>query len=198
MRTDMGKRVLVIYGHVIADSFCHALGDGYAAGAREAGHEVRELRPAELVFDPILHKGYRVAQALEPDLLRAQEDLRWAQGVAWVFPVWWGMPPALMKGFIDRVFHPGFAFRYETRASRFQTPLLRGRSARVIATMDSPAWYYRWFIGAPGVRMMKNSLLNFCGFRPVRVSCVGSVRFSDAGRRARWLADVRALGRRAE
>ena len=69
-------------------------------------------------------------------------------------------------------------------------------SARLICTMDSPTWYYRLFMGAPGLRMMKRSLLHFCGVSPVRASPIGSVRFSTPARRESWLEDMRRLGAR--
>lgn len=178
----------------MADSFCAALAKAYAEGARGAGHEVREIHVASLDFDPILWRAYLEIQQLEPDLLKAQEDILWANHVVFAFPIWWGVPPALLKGFIDRVFHPSFAFKYATKDSVFQTRLLGGRSARLICTMDSPAWYYRFAMGAPGIRMMERSLLHFCGIRPVRTSLIGSVRFSSPRRREAWLRKQRRLG----
>ncbi len=188
------RRITIISGHPVAESFCSALAKAYADGARDAGHEVREHPIADLEFDPILWRGYLEIQPLEPDLLKAQEDIRWGNHLVFAFPIWWGGPPALLKGFIDRVFHPTFAFKYATKSSKFPAQLLTGRSARLICTLDSPTWYYRLFIGAPGLRMMKRSLLSFCGIRPVRTTLVGSVRFSSPSQREVWLRDLRRLG----
>lgn len=190
------QRIAILFGHPMPESFNTALGLAYAAGARAAGADVRELHLGRLTFDPLLHKGYTAIQPLEPDLLRAQEDIRWAEHLVVCFPIWWGVPPALLKGFIDRVFHPGWAFKYETRASLFQKRLLSGRSARLVCTMDSPPWYYRLVIGAPAIAKMKNSVFGFCGIRPVRATLVGSVRFSTPARRTRWLRQLTDLGRR--
>jgi putative NADPH-quinone reductase len=194
--TNAERRIVVLYGHPVRESYCNALGKAYVEAARQAGCEVREHLVSELEFDPILWNGYRSVQPLEPDLLTAQQDILWANHLVFTFPIWWGVPPALLKGFIDRVFHPSFAFKYTAAASKFPRRLLAGRSARLICTMDSPTWYYRLFMGAPGLRMMKRSLLHFCGVSPVRASPIGSVRFSTPARRESWLEDMRRLGAR--
>lgn len=90
----MSKRVLVILGHPSTDSFCGALMQTYVEAAKSAGHEVRLLRLAALSFDPVLHDGYKQIQPLEPDLLKAQADITWAEHLAFVYPVWWGGIPA--------------------------------------------------------------------------------------------------------
>ena len=195
MGTDKrGKRLTVFYGHPVAESFCSALCSAYVKGARAAGCEVREHQVARLQFDPLLRRGYLDIQPLEPDLLTAQQDILWANHLVFAFPIWWGVPPAQLKGLIDRVFHPTFAFKYPTAKSRFPNQLLTGRSARLILTMDSPTWYYRLCMGAPGIRMMKHSVLHFCGVKPVRVSPVGSVRFSSPAQREAWLQALERLG----
>jgi putative NADPH-quinone reductase len=121
----MSKRVLVVLGHPSGESFCGALTECYVDGARSAGHDVRVLRLGALNFDPVLRAGYRQTQPLEPDLLKAQADITWAEHLAFIYPIWWGGIPALMKGFFDRVFLPGFAFRYQA-GKAFPDPLHRG------------------------------------------------------------------------
>ena len=98
----MYRQVLVVLGHPCSDSLCAGLATAYADAARAAGAQVRVLRLGSLVFDPLLHAGYRQVQTLEPDLVAAQQDILWAQHLVWVYPIWWGAMPALLKGFIDR------------------------------------------------------------------------------------------------
>jgi putative NADPH-quinone reductase len=192
----MSKNILLILGHPATDSFCAQLAESYLKGATEAGCAVRALRLAELSFDPILHEGYRQVQPLEADLQRAQQDILWASHVVFVYPTWWGAMPALLKGFIDRIFLPGFAFRYHDKGSGWDR-LLAGRSAELLVTMDSPPWYYRWVFRMPGHQQMKRTILGFCGFRPVRVHSFGAVIHSTPEKRARWLREAHTLGLRA-
>ncbi|OYT95184.1 MAG: NADPH:quinone reductase, partial [Pseudomonas sp. PGPPP3] len=168
----MGKRVAVIVGHPAADSWCGALADSYAAAARAGGHEVRMVHLAQLDFDPSLHEGYRQIQALEPDLLAAQATVAWAEHVVIAYPIWWGSVPALLKGFLDRILLPGFAFKYRP-GKAFPDQLLRGRSAQLLVSMDTPPWYFRWVYRMPGIVQLKRTTLEFCGIAPVKVAAFG-------------------------
>lgn len=192
----MSKKILLIIGHPSSDSFCGHLADAYVEGATQSGCQVRQIRLRELDFDPILHEGYRLEQPLERDLLQAQEDITWAEHLVFVYPTWWGAMPALLKGFIDRVFLPGFAFRYR-QGSKFWDRLLDGRTAHLLVTMDTPPWYYRWMFRMPGHQQMKRTILEFSGIRPVRVTDFGPIRDASAGRKAAWVAQAEDIGRRA-
>lgn len=188
----MKRKVLVVLGHSCADSLCAALATAYRQAAEQAGHEVRWLAVGELKFDPLLHYGYGQPQDLEPDLLAAQQAILWADHLLFVYPTWWGGMPALLKGFIDRVFLPGFAFKYRNGSSLWDK-LLSGRSAQLLVTMDSPPWYYRWINRMPGHHQMKRTILEFCGISPVLVHSFGPVRGSSPELRQRWLAKVSKL-----
>ena len=188
----MGKRVAVIVGHPAADSWCGALADSYAAAARAGGHEVRVLQLAQLDFDPSLHEGYRQIQALEPDLLAAQATVAWAEHVVIAYPIWWGSVPALLKGFLDRILLPGFAFKYRP-GKAFPEQLLRGRSAQLLVSMDTPPWYFRWVYRMPGIVQLKKTTLEFCGIAPVKVAAFGPLIASSSAQRASWLVKAARL-----
>ncbi len=194
--TPAPRTVLVILGHPQRSSFCAALAEAYAEGARDAGCDVRVVALGDLDFDPIRREGYGEAPPLEPDLQRVQDDIAWADHLVFAYPNWWGTMPALMKGFIDRVILPGFAFRYRSD-SRWWDRLLRGKSAQLIVTMDTPPLWYRWVIGRPGHNQMRRSVLGFCGVKPVTVSQFGPVKHSAPARREKWVRKARAMGRRA-
>jgi NAD(P)H dehydrogenase (quinone) len=183
-------KTLVILGHPSADSLCGALAEAYTQAALQAGKEVRQISLGDLQFDPVLHHGYAQIQPLEPDLLAAQQALLWAEHLVFVYPIWWGAMPALMKGFIDRIFLPGFAFKYRANSSQWDK-LLAGRSAHLLVTMDSPPWYFRWINRMPGHYQMKKTILEFSGVKPVRISSFGPVLGSTFKLRERWLGEVR-------
>ncbi len=191
----MTQRTLIILGHPAADSFCASLARQYADAAGEAGHEVRLLTLGELAFDPVLHQGYRQEQPLEPDLLDAQQQILWAQRLVLVFPIWWGGVPALLKGFLDRVLLPGFAFRYK-RGSPFPEKLLAGRTAHLLVTLDTPPWYFRWFQRMPGLHQIRRTTLAFCGIRPAQTLTFAPVLDSTERRRRSWLEQARTLALR--
>ncbi|MDH5389479.1 MAG: NAD(P)H-dependent oxidoreductase, partial [Gammaproteobacteria bacterium] len=113
----MEKKILVILGHPDEESFCGALAKAYIEGAKDSGNEVHTINLGELKFDPVLWKGYSKIQELEPDLVNAQELMQWSNHIVFIYPNWWGTMPALMKGFFDRAFLPGFAFKYRDNSS---------------------------------------------------------------------------------
>lgn len=191
----MSKRILVVLGHPSSDSFCAALTDTYVKAATEAGNEVRLLNLPALDFDPVLHEGYKEIQALEPDLLDAQKQILWADHLTFVYPIWWGGIPALLKGFVDRVFLPGFAFKYRSD-SAFPDKLLKGRTAHLLVTMDTPPWYYRWIYRMPGLHQMRKTTLAFCGIKPTRTLTFGPMLGSTPAQRETWLAQTRTLAGR--
>ncbi|MFP4500632.1 MAG: NAD(P)H-dependent oxidoreductase [Candidatus Hydrogenedentota bacterium] len=189
------KHVTVILGHPDNDTWCRTLAETYAKGAESAGARVRRIRLADLSFDPILHKGYKTIQPLEPDLLKAQRDIAWANHLVFVYPMWWGSMPALLKGFLDRVFHPGFGFQFDSDTSYTWKKLLCGRSARLIITMDGPPRLIRLLYKDPAVHMMKGMTLEFCGISPVRVTEFGPVKRATRARRLLWKLEAEDLGR---
>jgi putative NADPH-quinone reductase len=99
--------------------------------------------------------------------------------------------PALLKGFLEHIFRPGFAMEYQKQG--FPKRLLSGRSARIIVTMGMPVLLYRWYFGAYGLRSFERSMLSFAGIKPIRESLYG-LALSDERKRARWIEDMRRHG----
>jgi NAD(P)H dehydrogenase (quinone) len=191
----MKSNILVITGHPDTESFCSALSQAYIEGAKEQPVQVRTLHMGELEFEPNLKFGYRQRTELEADLLKAQELIQWADHLVLVYPVWWGMMPAVMKGFFDRILLPGFAFRYKEN-SIFFDKLLTGKTARLIVTSDTPSWYNRLIYGQAGHRVVKQSILQFCGIKPVRITDIGPVTHATAENRKKWLEQAKRMGAR--
>lgn len=190
----MPKKILVILGQPQRRSYGGALAQAYVEGAREAGAEVQELYLGELQFSACANASQPAPAALEPDLARAQEAIRWADHLVFVYPIWWGTIPALLKGFIERAFTEGFAVKFRDD-SPWWDRLLKGRSARLIVTMNTPSFIYRWMFGRPGHNTMKKTILEFCGVKPVRITEIGPVRNSTDAKRRKWLGQVRKIGK---
>lgn len=189
------KKILIIQGNPNPQSLCNALANAYENGAKENGAQLQRLNLFELEFSPNLSYGYKQRTELEPDLLRAQELISWAEHIVFIYPVWWGNMPAILKGFFDRVFLPGFAFKYHEN-SPWWDKLLTGRSARQIVTLGMPNWYYWLFYGAPSHRAMKQVTLNFSGIKPVKTTVFSPVRQSNEKQRENWLQKSYSLGKR--
>ncbi len=192
----MSRSIVILLGHPDRDSLCGALAERYQHAALAAGHPVQLFALGEIDFDPILRHGYRQIQPLEPGLEQINAAIAGCEHLVLVYPTWWGGMPALLKGFFDRAFLPGVAFRYRAD-SVWWDRLLAGRSARVITTLDTPPWYYRWVYRMPGHQQIRRTILGFCGIRPVKISGFGPVRSASAAQREAWLQQAEQLGRQA-
>lgn len=190
----MPRKILVILGHRRVDSLCGALADAYSEAATAAGAEVQRLNIQSLNFDPIGVAGENQAPPPEADILAAQSAIHWAEHLVFFYPIWWGTVPALMKGFLERTFASGFAIEFPDRPPYWR-PLLGGRSARLVTTMNAPPWFFRWRLRAPGHNVMKRAVLGVCGIKPVRITAFGPVKGSSLKRRQKWIEHMRELGR---
>jgi NAD(P)H dehydrogenase (quinone) len=191
----MQKRIAIINGHPNNESLNSAFAAAYKNGALESKAEIKEITISNLRFNPNLEFGYQRRMELEPDLLESWETIKWADHLVWIHPVWWGGLPAKTKGFIDRIFLPGLAFKYKEN-SIFWEKLLTGRSARIITTLDQPSWYYWMMYGRPSINQLKKSTLQFCGISPVKTTYFGIIKGSQEGRRKKWLLEVEQMGRK--
>lgn len=188
-------QILIINGHPDKESYNFALAEAYKKGALSSGAEVQEISIRDLKFDPNLQFGYRKRSELEPDLLEAQNKIKWADHLVWIYPVWWGSVPAIMKGFLDRVLLPGFAYQ-KREDSVWWDKLLTGKTSRIISTMDQPVWYYRLVYRQPSNYAMKKLTLQFCGIKKVKITNIGPIRLSKQSFRAKWLRKIELLGER--
>ncbi|OYT13210.1 MAG: NADPH:quinone reductase [Bacteroidetes bacterium 4572_114] len=187
------KKILIINGHSNKDSLNHAISEAYKKGAKSNNAELKVLNIIDLEFKPFM-SGFSKDIEPEPDILKAQEAISWADHLVWVYPTWWATIPALMKAFIEQTFLPGFAFKYK-KSKKFVKwdKYLTGKSARIISTMDSPPWFYKLFIKDPGYKTMKD-ILNFCGIKPVKRTYFGSVKTSSVEQRKQWINNAEKLG----
>ncbi|MBG6129312.1 putative NADPH-quinone reductase [Aquimarina sp. EL_43] len=187
------KKILIINGHPDKESFNFGISEAYTKGVKKSNAEIKEINIRELNFNPNLQFGYRKRTELESDLLEAQDKLKWADHFVWVYPVWWGSVPAIMKGFLDRVLLPGFAFNKKEN-SLWWDKCFTGKTARIICTLDQPAWYYRLFYRSPSHFAMKRGTLNFIGIKKVKITTIGPIRLSTEEFRNKWLKKIEKLG----
>ncbi|MBD2868577.1 NAD(P)H-dependent oxidoreductase [Paenibacillus arenilitoris] len=190
----MKNNIAVIIGHPNPESYCNSLAQAYKKGAVSSGANVRVIDLGKIQFDPILKYGYHKRTELEPDLVAAQETIRWADHLVFVYPNWWGSVPAILKGFFDRVLLPGFAFKYDTPTSLVPKQLLKGKTARLIVTMDTPLWYYKLFLNRANHIIMKRNILQYIGIKPVKITEFAMLKFKKKDVLEKWLRKAEGLG----
>ncbi|HEY4505371.1 MAG TPA: NAD(P)H-dependent oxidoreductase [Candidatus Paceibacterota bacterium] len=190
----MTRKVFILAGHPDTDSMCVELCDAYAKGARSSGYEVKRTNLGDMKFDPILHKGYRVIQELEPDLKQFQEDVRWCDHLVIVYPSWWSTMPALLKGLFDRAWLPGFAYKFLPSGLGWRR-LLKGRTGRVFVTSDSAPFLARFLFG-DNTNEIQDGILWFSGIHTKMKKC-GPMKKISPERRIKWVEKFIKFGQRA-
>lgn len=189
------KRIFVLDGHPAKTSLSRQLAVAYRDAAEVNGCEVRLMHLHDLDFDPDYgFGGYNNQKPLEPELETFLQALDWCDHFVLASPMWWGGLPAKLKGLIDRAFLPGRTF--DPRGSGLPKPLLKGRSAQVILTSDSPWWYFR-LLNRPLFWQLKRQILGFVGFKPVRMIHFTQASHPERRQITRWIKRVSALGARA-
>jgi len=192
------KKILVLLGHPDSETLCGALSSAYEQGAQGAGHEVRRKNVGELSFDPMLHKGYKVIQELEPDLKELQEDIRWAEHIVMVYPLWWSSMPALFKGLFDRMWLPAFAFRFikapDGKSTMGWNKLLKGKTVRVVVTLKNVPIVERFMFGDYTAELV-HAILRFAGCK-VRLTEIGNAEGLSDTRYAHLIKKMTTLARK--
>ena len=186
------KKILVINGHPGTKSLSLELSKSYVAGAKKGGASVKELHIKDLTFDPILHEGYKQIQALEPDLEQAQELIKWADHLVIFTPVWWNNVPSLLKGFVDRAFLPGFAFKFISKLKREKH--LKGKTARLVITSGAPCFIYKLIMRSPVEAVFGRGVLRFCGIKMKPSVIVGNAEKMKENKKEAWISKINKLG----
>ena len=188
--------VLVVYAHPNPLSFNHALLESVAAGLKEAGHDVRVkdlyAEKPKVTLDAEDFQGILAGRVPE-DIRREQAEVAWAEGLVFVYPVWWLSMPAILKGWIDRVFLNGFAFEIAPEGPR---GLLRHRKAQIVMTTGGLERDYAEGIGRQLLtEPMTGGVLRFCGIAEVSTKVFYGVPSASENQRKAMLAEAFALGR---
>jgi NAD(P)H dehydrogenase (quinone) len=188
--------VSVILGHPYARSFNHAIAERVVAVLQSAGHRIAFHDLHAEGFAPLLTEHELATDDVHTNALVAQHcrELGLADGIVVIHPNWWGMPPAIVKGWIDRVFRPDVAYRFaaDDDGSGGPSGLLRARAAVVLTTSNTPAERERAVFGDPLETIWRNCVFGFCGLRHVTRRNFGVIAGSSAEQRAAWLAEAAA------
>jgi NAD(P)H dehydrogenase (quinone) len=189
-------RVSIVLAHPDTSSLNHALAGAVRDTLIGAGHDVSFHDLYAEGFDPILLPGEIASVCdLPADIAGWCDEIASADGIAVVHPNWWGQPPAILKGWVDRVLRPGVAYRFLEGDDGEGVPvgLLKARTALVINTTNTPAEREREVFGDPLQRTWADCVFGLCGVNDVRRRVFGVVVTSTPERRAGWIDEARAL-----
>lgn len=190
------KRIYILNGHPAENSLNRTLAESYADAALNAGHEVRLTHLHDLAFDPDFgFGGYDTHKPLEAELEQVLADIEWSEHVVLTTPMWWGGLPAKLKGLFDRALLPGRTFNTrQTDWMGMPTPMLSGRTGRVIMTSDTPGWFMRWIYRNAMLRQLRDQILGFVGIKPARITHFSGASHPKEGVVERWIAEIKGYG----
>ncbi len=188
----MTKHVLVINGHPdpSPQRLCSALADAYEKGAAQARLSTTRINIGAINFPLLRNAADFLSEPLDSDLLSARAHMRDADHIVFIYPLWLGGPPALLKGFMEQIARKEFALGAGVHG--WPIGKLRGRSAHVIVTMGMPALAYRLWFGAHGVKAFNRSILGIAGIKPVVTTYLGGM---SPTRSLKFIAQAEHFGR---
>ena len=187
-------KIFVLIGHQRVGSFCHAIAAAAVEELKAAGHEVIYHDLYVEKFDPLLNEEEipRAAE-LPPVIAQHCAEIAAADGYIIVHPNWWAMPPAILKGWLDRVFRQGVTYQFGPAGVE---GLLTGRKAVVFTTSNTPRDDELRLFGDPLENLWKTCIFGFCGLEDFQRRNFESMIMSTPEQRAGWLAEVREIVRK--
>lgn len=180
----------VIYAHPNPNSFNGAILNQVIKALEDGKHSYDVIDLYKDRFDPVLlfdEKKRRSDMKHDPETAEYRRIVKNADHLIFIYPLWWGGMPAIMKGFIDRVFAAGEAYTYQGKLPK---GLLKARTASVYYTADAPSWYLRFWRRDADWVTVKDVMLKFCGVRWVRRLLFAGVKDSSEEKRTQWLDRV--------
>lgn len=188
--------ISLILAHPNPDSFNHAIARTAEAALKELGHHVRFHDLYAEKFDPILPYEEIPKDVSLPGQVEAHcDEISSADGIVIVHPNWWGQPPAILKGWVDRVIRPGVAYCFLDGDTGDGVPvgLLKAKAALVFNTSNTPMHRELAVFGDPLETLWKNCIFDLCGVKVCRRTMFGVIVTSSSDQRAQWLAEVQEI-----
>ncbi|NHJ48207.1 MAG: NAD(P)H-dependent oxidoreductase [Asgard group archaeon] len=186
--------VLVIYAHPNENSFCSAIKNKLLSGLEKNINSVRIHDLYYSDFNPILTKkeliDYPKALSENEQVQKHQHDIKWADIICLIYPVWWYGPPAILKGYIDRVITEGFAYDYIDNQA---IPKLTDKRMILIQTFDAEEKMEKELNEDISYKSMHN-IWNYCGINEINRVSLFRVNFVDKKQRNVWLEEIYKLG----
>ncbi len=188
--------VLIILGHPDKDSFNHAIANNCIEKLMENNHQVTFHDLYKEKFDPVINKKEIPKNGKIDNIIQAHcDDLINCNGIIIIHPNWWGQPPAILKGWIDRVIRPGVAYEFTDGDDGEGIPigLLKAKTALVFNTSNTSREREIGVFKDPLETIWKNCIFDLCGIRQFNRRMFRNVVTSDLQQRQVWLDEVKEL-----
>lgn len=184
--------ILIVFNHPYEGSYCNSLLDSVKKGLEMASHSIDLIHLDKENFNPVMSaqdlKAFRDKKPVDRQVIGYQERLKNADHLIFIFPIWWELMPALMKGFIDKVIFPGLAYDYVNSSNTRMKPLLNNiKGVTVITTMNTPGFIYRWFFGNAIHKALIRGTFWKLGYKNRKWISYNRVKMVNQEKREKWL-----------
>lgn len=191
-------KTVIVTSHPYEGSFCHALMMSVKKGAEAQGQTVDVIDLEADHFDPVMHSADLIGFLKHKSQDKQAQDyitrLKDADHLVLVFPIWWELMPAMMKGFIDKIIFPGETFDYTKNGNGMISKLPKLQSTTIMTTMNTPRSLYRWLYGNAIQRALIRGTFKKMGLKNVKWLSCNMVKKSSDAKRAKWLDAAAKIG----
>ena len=188
-------KMLIVFNHPYDGSYCNAILSSVVTGLQKANHEVNIIHLDKEGFNPVMTaadlKAFKNKQAVDPKVLEYKNRLEQADHLVFIFPIWWELMPAMMKGFIDKVIFPGVAYDYTNQSNTQMKPLLtKIKGVTMITTMNTPGFLYWGIFGNAIQKAMMRGTFWKLGYKNRKWINLSMVKMVSDTKRKKWLNDI--------
>lgn len=188
-------KVVVVFNHPYEGSYCNAILNSVTRGLKQSNHEVDIINLDKDEFNPVMTaqdlKAFRDKHPIDPRVIEYKNRLEQADHVVFIFPIWWELMPAMMKGFIDKVIFPGVAYDYVNGSNTRMKPLLVNiKGVTVITTMNTPRILYRIILDNPIQKALMVGTFWKLGYKNRKWISLNMVKQVSIEKRKSWLNKI--------
>ena len=187
-------RVVIVFNHPYNGSYCNSILKSVERGLSKAGHEIDVIHLDQDQFNPVMTAedllAFKNKKCVDSQALEYIQRIKAADHLVFIFPIWWELMPALMKGFIDKVIFPGETYDYTSSGYRMTTLLDNLKSATVITTMNTPTIMYKLMYSDAIKKALIKGTLKKSGIKNVNWLSLNMVKSSSSKKREKWLQKI--------
>ncbi|TCI05338.1 flavodoxin family protein [Corallincola luteus] len=196
-------RVLIVFNHPYDLSYCNSILEHVKQGLIEGNHEVDLIHLDNDNFDPVMRgkdlQAFSIARTdpesayklLDPMVLQYKQRVECAEHIIFIFPIWWELMPALMKGFIDKLIFPGIAYQYSNKGTGMSCTLNKLKGVTMITTMNTPSLVYRLLFGNAIKKAIMMGTFWKIGVKNRKWINLTNVKSASNKKREKWLVNFR-------
>ncbi|MEO0043979.1 MAG: hypothetical protein RL329_3427 [Bacteroidota bacterium] len=188
-------KVVIVFNHPYHGSFCNAILVAVTNGLQKANHEMDLIHLDKDNFNPVMTsadlKAFRAKKPVDPKVMEYDARIQTADHLIFIFPIWWELMPALMKGFVDKVIFPGVAYDYKDASNTTMKPLWTNlKGVTMMTTMNTPNWLYWALFGNAIKKAMLLGTFWKMGYKNRKWMSFNQVKMVSQEKRTQWLLDI--------